>query len=88
MSDSDSQGPVEEQKDEKELAKEIEDKTWEAFMEFDREGSGMINSGQVKPLLEMIGVKFTESEMYKMISEIDPENTGAINYSDFKPVIV
>ena len=35
MSDSDNE-PVEEQKDDKQLAKEIEEKTWEAFMAFDK----------------------------------------------------
>merc|ERR1712167_504728 len=89
MSDSDNdQGPPEEQKDEKQIAKEIEEKTWEAFMAFDKEGTGVISSGEVKFVLEMIGVKFTESEMFKMISEIDPENSGNILYSDFKPVII
>ena len=72
MSDSESQGPQEEMRDEKEIAKEIEEKTWEAFMAFDKEGSGAINSSEVRFVLEMIGIKFTESEMYKMISEIDP----------------
>ena len=36
----------------------------------------------------MMGIKFSESEMFKMISEIDPDNTGSIMYSDFKPVIL
>ena len=39
MSDSDKEekAPV---KDENELAKEIEEKCWEAFMAFDKEGCG------------------------------------------------
>ena len=57
-------------------------------MAFDKEGTGVVSSGEVKFVLEMIGVKFTESEMFKMISEIDPENTGNIAYSDFKPIIL
>ena len=57
-------------------------------MAFDKEGSGAITSGEVKFVLEMIGLKFTESEMFKMISEIDPENSGLIHYSDFKPIIL
>ena len=75
-------------KDEIDIAKEIEEKLWEAFMAFDKEGSGTIHSSEVKFVLDMIGIKFTESEMFKMISEIDPENTGNIAYSEFKPIIM
>ena len=57
-------------------------------MAFDKEGSGEISSGEVKFVLEMMGLKFSESEMFKMISEIDPDNSGIIMYSDFKPVIL
>ena len=57
-------------------------------MAFDKEGSGAISSSEVRFVLEMIGIKFTESEMFKMISEIDPGNTGFIYYADFKPIIV
>ena len=63
-------------RDEKEIAKEIEEKLWNAFNAFDKEGSGHISSAEVKFVLEMIDIKFTEAEMFKMISEIDPENCG------------
>ena len=88
MSDSDNDAPKTPVKTELELSKEIEEKCWEAFMAFDKEGSGQINSGEVKFVLEMMGLKFSESEMFKMISEIDPENSGIIPYSDFKPKIL
>ena len=88
MSDSEKEEEQKDTRDEKEIAKEIEEKTWEAFMAFDKEGSGSILSSEVKFVLEMIGIKFTESEMFKMISEIDPENSGLIPYSSFKPIIL
>ena len=89
MSDSDSDSKAKAQiKDEIELAKEIEEKCWEAFLAYDKEGLGQINSSEVKFVLDMMGIKFSESEMFKMISEIDPDNTGSIMYSDFKPVIL
>ena len=72
MSDSDSDSNKEPARDEKEIAREIEEKTWEAFMAFDKEGSGAINSSEVKFVLEMIGIKYMEEEMFKMISELDP----------------
>lgn len=76
------------EQDEGELAKEIEEKCWDAFLAFDKEGSGQITSGEVKYVLEMMGLKITEVEMFKMISEIDPDNTGIILYSEFKTRIV
>ncbi len=81
-------GKKEDVKDEVQLAKEIEEKCWEAFLAFDKDGSGQINSGEVKFVLEMMGIKITESEMFKMISEIDPNNSGNILYSDFKNLIL
>ena len=88
MSDSGSEKEEVEVKDEATLSKEIEEKCWEAFMAFDKEGTGEISSSEVKFVLEMMGLKFSESEMFKMISEIDPDNSGIILYSDFKPVIL
>ena len=71
-----------------ELAKEIEEKCWDAFLAFDKEGSGQITSGEVKYVLEMMGLKITEVEMFQMISELDPDNSGIILYSEFKNRIV
>ena len=76
------------EKGDDELAKEIEEKCWDAFLAFDKEGTGQINSGEVKYVLEMMGLKITEVEMFKMISEIDPDNSGIILYSEFKTRIV
>ena len=42
----------------------------------------------MKYVLEMMGLKITEVEMFKMISEIDPDNSGVILYSEFKTRIV
>ena len=87
MSDSD------ENKEDQEIdfeakQKEIEDKLWESFMSFDKEGSGYIECVDVKFVLEMMGLKFTEAEMFKMISDLDPQNNGQISYNDFKPSVV
>ena len=71
-------------KDDAEIAKEIEEKCWEAFLAFDKHGSGHVSSGEVKFVLEMMNVKMSESEMFRMISEIDPDNSGKIHYQEFK----
>lgn len=78
MSDSDGDSNKEEKKDDAEIAKEIEEKCWEAFLAFDKHGFGQVSSGEIKFILEMMNVKMSESEMFRMISEIDPDNSGKI----------
>ena len=88
MSDSDNDSSKQEKKDDAQIAKEIEEKCWEAFLAFDKHGSGQVSSGEVKFVLEMMNVKMNESEMFRMISEIDPDNTGKIQYQEFKSRIL
>ena len=81
---SDSEESEKEVKDEALIAKQVEEKCWEAVLSFDWEGSGQIQSSEFKALINMIGIKMSDDEIFKMISEIDPENNGLIMYSDFK----
>ena len=86
MSDSEKdEGSAEEvQKEEGELAKEIEEKCWEAFLSFDKEGSGQIQSTEVKLVYDMMGIQTSTEEIFKLLSDIDPDNTGWITYADLK----
>ena len=89
MSDNGSSDGKEPAMSEADITKEIEDKCYKAFIDFDREGNGgQINSDQVAQVLEQMEVKMSDQEIYKLISEIDPENTGSINFSQFKQLIV
>jgi len=54
------------------MTKEEQEKCWEAFS---------------KIVLEMMGQKTTEEEIYRMIAEADAENTGRITYAQFVAVI-
>ena len=68
-----------------ELVREIEDKCYKAFMDYDKEGNGgQIKSDQVQQVLDHMQIKMQEREMYMIIAEIDPENTGYLQYSAFK----
>lgn len=69
------------------LTKEEQDKCWEAFSAFDKDGSGYIDANELKIVLEMMGQKTTEEEIYRMIAEADAENTGRITYAQFVAVI-
>ncbi len=69
------------------LTKEEEAKCWEAFSAFDKDSSGYIDANELRIVLEMMGQKTTEEEIFRMIAEADAENTGRITYSQFKRVI-
>ena len=82
---SDSEGEEQEQLTEEQIVKDIEEKCYKAFMDFDEEGSGaLIKSDQVQNVLEQMQIKISEQEIFKIIAEIDPENTGEISYAPFK----
>ena len=84
---SDSEGAddaAEEKKDEAELSKEIEEKCWEAFLAYDKEGTGTIKSSEVKHVFDLMGIPETDDNIYRLLSDIDPDNTGVIQYHDFK----
>jgi len=69
------------------LTAEEEAKCWEAFSAFDKDSSGKIDANELRIVLEMMGQKTTEEEIYRMIAEADAENTGEISYAQFKHVI-
>ena len=67
--------------------KEEEAKCWEAFSAFDKDSSGFIDANELRIVLEMMGQKTTEEEIFRMIAEADAENTGRITYTQLKRVI-
>ena len=69
------------------LSKEEEAKCFEAFSAFDKDSSGFIDANELRIVLEMMGQKTTEEEIFRMIAEADSENTGRIDYDQFKKVI-
>ena len=69
------------------LTKEEDAKCFEAFSAFDKDSSGKIDANELRIVLEMMGQKTTEEEIFRMIAEADAENTGEISYSQFRHVI-
>ena len=68
------------QEDDGGLTKEEEAKCYEAFSAFDKDSSGYIDANELRIVLEMMGQKTTEEEIFRMIAEADAENTGRIDY--------
>ena len=63
------------------LTKEEDAKCYEAFSAFDKDSSGKIDANELRIVLEMMGQKTTEEEIFRMIAEADAESTGEISYS-------
>ena len=87
MSDSEDKNHEEQEEEEEGLTKEEEAKCWEAFSAFDKDNSNYIDANELRIVLEMMGQKTTEEEIFRMILEADAENTGRITYPQFKRVI-
>ena len=77
---SDDKSDKEGEGDQEALTKEEEAKCWEAFSAFDKDSSGYIDANELRIVLEMMGQKTTEEEIFRMIAEADAENTGRITY--------
>ena len=59
MSDSDDDKAAE-QRDEAEVREEIQTKCLKAFQSFDIDGTGEIQSGEVKLVIEMMGISMND----------------------------
>ena len=79
MSDSDGDGD-EPKRDINEVREEVRQKLLESFNAFDTESSGSILSTEVKQVIEMMGIKMEDKEIFKVIADIDPGNSGSISF--------
>ena len=85
---SDSENSLKDERDEEEITKDVEKKCLDVFLAFDEEDTGQIQSSHLRDMVNMLDLKMSNDEIFKMISEIDPENTGFIMYCEFKNKIV
>lgn len=73
MSDS---GSDNDDRDDNGLSRVEEEKCKEAFEAFDKDGSQRIDAQELRIVLEMMGRKTSEEEVYRMIAEADASNSG------------
>jgi Ca2+-binding EF-hand superfamily protein len=59
----------------------------DAFLAFDKDRSGTIDVWELRQVLEAMGQKPTEEELFQMISEVDDNMSGSIDFSEFIRVI-
>eukprot|EP00927_Polykrikos_kofoidii_P044735 TRINITY_DN3861_c0_g1_i3.p2 TRINITY_DN3861_c0_g1~~TRINITY_DN3861_c0_g1_i3.p2 ORF type:complete len:149 (+),score=55.06 TRINITY_DN3861_c0_g1_i3:120-566(+) len=55
----------------------------EAFNTFDQDGSGTIDTQEMKLLLEAIGEAPTEEELFRFMTDVDEDGTGEIEFAEF-----
>lgn len=69
------------------LSQEEIDGCREAFLAFDKDRSGTIDVWELRQVLEAMGQKPTEEELFQMISEVDENMSGSIDFAEFLKVI-
>ena len=69
------------------LTQEEIDGCRDAFLAFDKDRSGAIDVWELRQVLEAMGQKPTEEELFQMISEVDENNSGSIDFGEFIKVI-
>lgn len=62
-------------------------KVKDAFLAFDQNSTGVINSSELGPIMETIGITVSPEEMHGIIQHMDPQNTGKIKYNDIIQLI-
>nr|CAI5840272.1 unnamed protein product [Callosobruchus analis] len=66
-----------------ELSEEQKNDIREAFDLFDSEGTGKIDSKDLKVAIRALGFEPKKEEIKKMIADIDKDGTGQISFDDF-----
>ena len=62
------------------------DRCRDAFLAFDKDRSGTIDVWELRQVLEAMGQKPTEEELFQMISEVDDNMSGSIDFGEFLKV--
>jgi Ca2+-binding EF-hand superfamily protein len=69
------------------LTQEEIDGCRDAFLAFDKDRSGTIDVWELRQVLEAMGQKPTEEELFQMISEVDDNMSGSIDFAEFLKVL-
>jgi calmodulin len=62
---------------------DIEEEVINAFRVFDKDGSGLIGSNELRQVMTTLGDVLTDEEADEMIREADVDGDGYINYEEF-----
>lgn len=69
------------------LSEEDVYKCRQAFLSFDKDKSGTIDVWELRQVLEAMGQRPTEDELFQMINEVDDNMSGSIDFGEFLKVV-
>ena len=61
-------------------ATDLNEQLREAFNLFDRDGSGAIDSDEIKGIMRKLGERLTDEEVEEIVREIDLDGDGQIDF--------
>merc|ERR1712100_1012715 len=70
-------------KKQKELTEEQKQEIKEAFDLFDTDGSGSIDSKELKVAMRALGFEPKKEEIAKMIADVDEDGSGEVDFDEF-----
>ena len=57
------------------------------FKEFDIDGNGYIEKGEIEKVCELLGVEPSQKEIQDLIDQADTDHDGKISYKEFHKAI-
>lgn len=60
----------------------------EVFDQFDADGSGAIDSSEIRKVCEALGVEVSQAEIDALIKEADDNGDGKIQFDEFKRAVL
>lgn len=60
----------------------------EAFREFDKNGTGLLDVEKIQAVAEKMQVQLTNEEVRKIIEELDEDRDGYLNWIEFRNAVL
>jgi Ca2+-binding EF-hand superfamily protein len=67
---------------------DTEEELVEAFKVFDKDGSGFINTAEIRHIMTNLGEKLSDEEVDEMVREADVDGDGQVNYEEFVKIMM
>lgn len=65
-----------------------EDELRECFNAFDADGSGEIDSKEIKEVCKQLGIDATKDEINELMGAADADGNGKISFDEFKKAVM